>query len=314
EVAVEALAVGDLVHTAGGQVRVIKWLGHRRLDCTRHPRPADVMPVRVVVGAFGGGLPRRDLYLSPDHAVFIGGVLIPVRYLVNGASIRPEQRDSVTYWHVEFDTHDVLLAEGLPCESYLDTGNRGAFANAPNAVMMHPDFALKVWERESCARLVVDGAELVAARSLLLAQAAQLGFAATSDPSLRVLVDGRASPVTVDAGRYRVALPPGAKTVRLVTRSSVPAQAFEAADDHRRLGVAVAAISLDGAAVALADPRLDAGWHAPEGEGWRWTDGDGVIDVHSAHSLAFTIAIAGRYWLEPAALVVQPPHAIAGPL
>jgi hypothetical protein len=83
--------------------------------------------VRVVAGAFGGGLPGRDLWLSPDHAVLVGEVLIPIRYLVNGATIVQVAVDAVTYWHVELERHEVIVAEGLPCESYLDTGNRGAF-------------------------------------------------------------------------------------------------------------------------------------------------------------------------------------------
>jgi hypothetical protein len=56
-------------------------------------------------------------------------VLIPIRYLVNGASVVQELFGTVTYWHVEVHRHEVLLAEGLPAESYLDTGNRSAFAN-----------------------------------------------------------------------------------------------------------------------------------------------------------------------------------------
>jgi hypothetical protein len=62
--------------------------------------------------------------------VFVDGVLIPIRYLVNGRTIAQEKVDAVTYYHVELPRHDVVLADGLPCESYLDTGNRGAFAEA----------------------------------------------------------------------------------------------------------------------------------------------------------------------------------------
>jgi hypothetical protein len=107
----------------------VRWLGHRRVDCRRHPRPGDAWPIRVRAGAFGENLPHRDLSLSPDHAVFVApGLLVPVRYLINDATIVQEPVDAITYWHVELPTHDVLLAEGLPVESYLDTGNRGAFA------------------------------------------------------------------------------------------------------------------------------------------------------------------------------------------
>ena len=126
-VAVEDLAEGMGVITARGDIAPIAWLGRRRVACRSHPRPGDAFPVRIRAGAVGPGLPVRDLLLSPDHAVFIAGVLIPVRYLVNGTSIAQERVDAVTYYHLELAAHDVVLAEGLPCESYLDTGNRAAF-------------------------------------------------------------------------------------------------------------------------------------------------------------------------------------------
>jgi hypothetical protein len=130
EVAVEQLRVGDRVLTRGGALLAVAWLGHRRTDCRRHVRPSEVWPVRVRVGAFGPGMPHRDLLISPDHAVLVDGNLIPVRYLINGATITQEKVDEITYWHVELTRHAVLLAEGLPCESYLDTGNRASFGNA----------------------------------------------------------------------------------------------------------------------------------------------------------------------------------------
>ncbi len=80
--------------------------------------------------AFAPGIPQRELFLSPDHAVAIDGVLIPIRYLVNGRTVLPVPRDHVHYFHVELARHDILLAENLPCESYLDTGNRADFENA----------------------------------------------------------------------------------------------------------------------------------------------------------------------------------------
>jgi hypothetical protein len=120
EMPVEELTVGAHVPTAASRLARIIWLGHQR---------ATVPPVRVRAGAFGNDTPARDLLLSPDHAVFADGVLIPVRYLVNGSTVVQEPVDEVTYYHVELAEHDVILAEGLPCESYLDTGNRAAFAN-----------------------------------------------------------------------------------------------------------------------------------------------------------------------------------------
>ena len=122
EVAVEALRIGQRVCTAEGEMKPISWIGHRTIV-------GEVWPVRVRAHAFGPGQPHRDLWLSQDHAVLVDGVLIPIRYLVNGATVCQERRDWVTYFHVELAMHDGLLAEGLPAESYLDTGNRAAFAN-----------------------------------------------------------------------------------------------------------------------------------------------------------------------------------------
>src|SRR5580658_1153527 len=121
-VAVESLHVGDRVRTRRGDTAAIVWIGQRNVDCRHHPDPGTVCPVRVLAGAFGPGLPSRDLWLSPDHAVFVEGVLIPIHCLINGGTIRQIVVPEVTYYHVELPAHDVILAEGLPVESYLDTG------------------------------------------------------------------------------------------------------------------------------------------------------------------------------------------------
>jgi hypothetical protein len=120
-----------------------------------------------IAGAFGGDLPRRHLLLSPDHAVFVDDVLIPVRCLINGTTITQVERKIVEYYHVELPRHDVLLAEGLAAESYLDAGDRGNFANGGTAVRLHADFASRVWEAQGCAPLVVSGAVLAAVRRRL---------------------------------------------------------------------------------------------------------------------------------------------------
>jgi T5SS/PEP-CTERM-associated repeat protein len=168
EKTVESLVAGDTVRTVlGGKPQPIVWIGHRSIDCSRHPQPRQVWPVRVAAGAFGRGLPARALYLSPDHAVYADGVLIPVKYLVNGETIAQVPCDSVTYYHLELPRHDVVLAEGLPAESYLDTGDRGNFANGGRPIALYPDFSSRVWEAEGCAELIVTGPKLDAVRARL---------------------------------------------------------------------------------------------------------------------------------------------------
>jgi T5SS/PEP-CTERM-associated repeat protein len=117
EVAVEALRPGmRAISLAHSRALRICWVGSRTV--------APAAPVRVAADAFGEGAPHTELWLSPDHAVHVGDALIPVRHLVNGASIACIHRTAETYFHVELTVHGVLITQGLPAESFLDTGNR----------------------------------------------------------------------------------------------------------------------------------------------------------------------------------------------
>ena len=174
DIAVEELAVGDLVEAHFAGQAPIRWIGHRRVDCSRHPDPRRVWPVRIAAGAFGSAKPARDLWLSPDHAIFSDGVLIPIKHLVNGTTIEQVQMAQVTYYHIELSHHDVLIAEGLPAESYLDTGDRSNFANGGALAKFHSDFAERAREAEACAPLVVAGPKVEAARASVGALAAAI--------------------------------------------------------------------------------------------------------------------------------------------
>jgi hypothetical protein len=131
EIAVEAIVPGDVLVTVrpgGPAMSKVVWTGSRTYNVRRRRQPALVCPVRITAGAFGRGVPERDLRLSPEHAVYLDGTLVPAMCLVNGKTIFQEMDCAfVTYHHVELAAHDVVLAEGLPCESYLDTGNREMF-------------------------------------------------------------------------------------------------------------------------------------------------------------------------------------------
>ncbi len=168
EVAVEDLAVGDTVITSTGDDAPIIWIGRRRIDLTHHPKPEKAQPIRIDAEAFGDGVPSRDLLLSPDHALFIGGVLIPAKALINNRNIQQLSRRGVTYFHIELAEHAIIFAENCPVETYLDTGNRSAFENGAGVITLHPDFAQTRREQQSCAPFTVSGPALEAAREATL--------------------------------------------------------------------------------------------------------------------------------------------------
>ncbi len=131
-VPVETLAPGDVVVTADGGTTPVLWLGKMRVN-TRFSVPGKVTPVRISAGALGDGLPRQDLYVSGDHGMIIDGFVINASALVNGNSIDwvpdAELPERITFYHVETENHDVILANGAPTETFLDIPGRRAFDN-----------------------------------------------------------------------------------------------------------------------------------------------------------------------------------------
>jgi hypothetical protein len=302
---VQNLAVGDLVLTASGQERPIRWIGSRGLDCTRHPTPSAVWPVRIQAGAFAQGLPARDLWLSPFHSILVEGVLVHVEKLVNGASIVQVPRERVEYWHVELESHDILLAEGLPAESYLDVGNRTGFVNGGAYLEAHPDFTAK-HAADFCVPLVLEGPVIERAKTALLARACELGYARTEDAGIHIMADGkRIEPVRLNEKRLSFLLDGEFSNIELRCRSCSPAHIYPESTDRRELGIAVARLQLDGVEVALEDEAAFVhGWHPlernEEGLSWRWSQermglpaGTRLVIIDLCHQ-------GPHYWAQPA--------------
>lgn len=282
---VEELAAGMTVLTLRGAHRTVVWVGHRALHLGSHPDPESARPVRVRRGALGNGMPARDVVVSPDHGLFLNTALIPVRELVNGATVLPDMAATTQTMHlhaVALDLHDVLLADAAPFESVPDS----RLAKG-NVIALHPSFPSPPPVPEDCAPRAVRGSVVQMARSMLLSRARLLGHALTNDPDLHLLVDGvRLNPSGVAGQLYRFSLPPGAADIRVVSRAGIPAETDPAAQDRRRLGIMLSRIVLRTTGgtfeITAADPALREGFHPPErspSAAWRWTDGHARLPV-----------------------------------
>ena len=142
EIAVEELNIGDLVLTADGSVVAVKWIG-RQHRYNIGSISAKYAPVRISAGALGNGLPKSDLCVTADHGLIVDGLLINASALVNGTSIRyvpmSEMPESYTYYHIETHSHDVVLANGAPAETFIDYESRRDFSNYAEYVALYGD-------------------------------------------------------------------------------------------------------------------------------------------------------------------------------
>jgi hypothetical protein len=188
EVAVEDLRIGDGVIVMSGLLRPIKWIGTRSYGGRFIIGRKDLLPICFKPGSLGEGLPQRDLWISPHHAMYLEGVLIEARDLVNGVSIvQAERVEKVEYFHIELDSHDVILAEGALSETFVDDDSRGMFHNAHEYGALYPD-AGRVAARY-CAKRCTDGYEVEAARRRIDARAGLRPAGAEATTVLRGYVD-----------------------------------------------------------------------------------------------------------------------------
>jgi len=296
---VEQIEPGDIVRTADG-ARAVIWCGHRNVDVSRVAEPDNHWLVCIRADAFEIGRPHRDVWVTQEHAILVDGGLIPARMLVNGGSILLDRsRSRYTYYHLELAQHGILFAEGLPTESYLDTGNRASFGSASVTPML-PDRSLPDpgrWDREAAAPLVTARERVEPIWQRLADRAAAMGRmrgvltdeASTDDPALRLLLaDGtELEPCHRAGGQWSFHIPIGGHAVRLLSRSTRPSDSIGPfVDDRRRLGVAVDKLvlwqGLDDSIIPSAALQLP-GWYAVEGD-TRWTNGAAMLDLPVARN------------------------------
>jgi len=317
EVQVETLKAGDKVLTASGGVATVKWLGHRTLYKNRIPAKDAVraFPILFKKDSIANNVPHRDLTLSPGHHVSFDGTLVPAMMLVNGQTIVQQFNTKVfEYFHVELEQFDIMLAEGVPAESYVDTGNRSMFQNAAD-VAMNPDFGPAEGRPEvEGIKVVQQGPVVEAIRKQLLARAQMLtGAVRTTDAALCIEVNGQivhSTPEFSKEGVYHFALPANAGDVRVLSRSAVVRDVTPLARrDVRQIGVGLSGIAVSTASgrqqISLTDAAL-TGLNAVQdvkGTAMRWTNGAAVIpaaliNTTGAATLELTVLRTYSYWVD----------------
>ena len=253
-------------------------MGAGRVLATRGRRSM-ATPVIVRKGAIAPNTPHSDLRVTRAHSLYLDGALIPVEFLVNHRSILwDDDAREVSLYQIELETHDVLLANGAPAESYRDDGNRWLFQNGNTGWDQPP--------KPPCAEVLTGGPIVDALWLRLLDRAgARPRRALTDDPDLHLLVDGRRLDAMQRTDSYYVfALPTlAARCVRIASRAAAPAE-LGLARDPRVLGIALSRIVVragnDFRIVDVTDDRLAEGFHGYEADGERrWTDGDALLPI-----------------------------------
>lgn len=129
EVTVENLSVGDRVVTRDNGLQVIRWIGSRTLQAHELVGSGHLAPICIAKGALGNDLPERDMTVSPNHRILVANdktalyfeeseVLVAAKHLTGLAGVKPVQGTDVTYIHLMFDQHEIILSDGTWSESF----------------------------------------------------------------------------------------------------------------------------------------------------------------------------------------------------
>ena len=126
---VEDLREGHLVLTRDNGYQPVRWVGERIVDRAELSKSPHFNPVQIAADALAPGVPERDLIVSPQHRMVVENVaaqlllgheevFVKAKDLLHKPGVTRVAPDSVTYLHVMFDNHEVILAENAWTESF----------------------------------------------------------------------------------------------------------------------------------------------------------------------------------------------------
>ncbi|MXV45015.1 hypothetical protein GS501_08180 [Saccharibacter sp. 17.LH.SD] len=263
----------------------------------------DDQPVCLKAHSLADHVPYKDLFLTGEHCLYLEGVLIPARMLVNGQSIvRDHSLSGYDIYHIECEEHAVICANGAYTETYLDTSRR--VSRYGNII----EIGQKKWSKDAAASLVTQR-DVVEPIWQEIAQRAGVGvpsYEVTYEAELSLLTERgtRIRPYRMRNGHYLFHIPSHIGNVRLMSRTSRPSDLIGPfVDDRRDLGVLVGDIQLFHGDVSSAieipyqEDKLP-GWDVMEVSHCRWTNGVALLPLPQlveAGVLSLHILQAGPY-------------------
>lgn len=126
---VENLRIGDNVVTRDNGIQPIRWTGLRGFGCEDLRQASHLQPVLILKGSLGNNMPERDMLVSPNHRLLVSNdkallhfdepeVLVAAKHLTGVRGIDAVETTAISYLHLMFDQHEVILADGVWTESF----------------------------------------------------------------------------------------------------------------------------------------------------------------------------------------------------
>ncbi|QCE33400.1 hypothetical protein FAI41_07310 [Acetobacteraceae bacterium] len=294
EIEIQHLKAGDTVWALVDGKEI-----ERKITATRSKRnqinrnlPIDLAgwSVCIKAGAFGEGLPKRDLRVTPEHSFVFHNRLVPVRMLINGRTIYYDTSLAhFEFFHIETEPHSIIRAEGVLTESWLNTEERREAVNLSNGITRLERMPPRTWEKDAAAPLEVSAnfvqpiwqkfAEYAALQQVPFYAPEEKRFSREMALRLRLENGQEIAPLNKRGNQYFFQLPTGFKGGYLVSKKFRPSESVGPwMDDRRQLGVLVGKMTV---AFGQEFRPVTTHHHAANMQGWdvvesspcRWTKG-----------------------------------------